>query len=252
LTIPLVLAATFFVMSLMGIDLHRISLGALIIALGLLVDDAMITIEMMVSQLEQGVDRIRAASHAYVTTAFPMLTGTLVTVAGFLPIGFARSNVGEYCFSLFAVVAIALLVSWVVAVLFAPLIGVALLPKTLEAKAEGPGRMAQRFRPVLLKAMRMKFRTIGATIALFILALIGFSGVQQQFFPASDRPELLVSLTLPQNASIYATQEAVDKFQALLKNDPDIVVYSIYIGQGAPRFILTIDVSLRMIISLRP
>ena len=240
-TIPLVLAIVFAGMQVLDISLQRISLGALIIALGLLVDDAMITIEMMVSQLEQGVSKIRAASHAYVTTAFPMLTGTLVTISGFLPIGFARSGVGEYCFSLFAVVAMALIVSWFVAVLFAPIIGVTLLPATLKKKQEGDSGFAKRFRHVLLYAMRNKYTVIGGTIALLILALIGFRGVQQEFFPASDRPELLVNMTLPQSSSIYATQRAVDEFQTFLKGDADIDHYTVHIGEGAPRFILTID-----------
>src|SRR5262249_12072590 len=150
-TIPLVLAIVFVGIEIAGISLQRISLGALIIALGLLVDDAMITIEMMISQLEKGVDRIKAATHAYVTTAFPMLTGTLVTVVGFVPVGFARSSAGEYCFSLFAVVVIALLVSWVVAVLFTPLIGVTILPATLAKHEEKkPSRAAALFHRVLL------------------------------------------------------------------------------------------------------
>jgi multidrug efflux pump subunit AcrB len=245
ITIPLVLAIVFVGMDLAGISLQRISLGALIIALGLLVDDAMITIEMMMSQLEAGVDRIKAATHAYVTTAFPMLTGTLVTVAGFIPVGFARSNAGEYCFSLFAVVVIALVVSWIVAVLFTPLIGVTLLPAKITRRHDAkPSRAAGLFHWILLRALHAKYWVIGGAIALFALALFGFGFVQQQFFPPSDRPELLVNLTLPQNASIYATQTTVAEFETLLKNDPDIDHYSIYIGQGAVRFILTLDLQL--------
>jgi multidrug efflux pump subunit AcrB len=243
-TIPLVLAIVFVGMELAGISLQRISLGALIIALGLLVDDAMITIEMMMSQLEAGVDRIKAATHAYVTTAFPMLTGTLVTVAGFVPVGFARSNAGEYCFSLFAVVVIALLVSWVVAVLSTPLIGVTLLPATIHRHDAKPSRLAGLFHRVLLGSLRAKYWVIGGAIALFATAVFGFGFVQQQFFPSSDRPELLVDLNLPQNASIYATEAAVTQFETLLKDDPDIDRYSMYIGQGAPRFLLTLDVQL--------
>lgn len=243
-TIPLVLAIVFLGMKLAGISLQRISLGALIIALGLLVDDAMITIEMMVSQLEAGVDRVRAASHAYVTTAFPMLTGTLVTVAGFTPVGFARSSAGEYCFSLFAVVVIALLVSWVVAVVFAPLIGVTLLPAVMRRHAAGPGRLAKLFSRVLLFSLRAKYWVIGGTIVALLLSVIGYSAVQQQFFPSSDRPELIVNLNLPQNVSIYATEGVVDRFEALLKDDPDIDYYSMYVGQGAARFILTLDLQL--------
>ncbi len=242
--IPLVLAIVFVGMDLAGISLQRISLGALIIALGLLVDDAMITIEMMVSQLEAGVDRVRAATHAYVTTAFPMLTGTLVTVAGFVPVGFARSNAGEYCFSLFAVVVIALLVSWVVAVLFAPLIGVTLLPATMHRHDAKPSRLVESYRRILIASLRAKYWVIGGTIAVLAVALFAFGFVQQQFFPSSDRPELMVNLTLPQNASIYATQTAVASFETLLKDDPDIDHYSMYIGQGAVRFILPLDVQL--------
>jgi len=243
-TIPLVLAIVFVGMEIAGISLQRISLGALIIALGLLVDDAMITIEMMISQLEKGVDRIKAATHAYVTTAFPMLTGTLVTVAGFVPVGFARSSAGEYCFSLFAVVVIALLVSWVVAVLFTPLIGVTILPASMSKHDEKPSRMAGLFHRVLLGALRAKYFVIGGAIAVFIAAVFGFGLVQQQFFPSSDRPELMVNMNLPQNASIYATEDAVAQFETLLKDDPDIDHYSMYIGQGAVRFILTLDVQL--------
>jgi multidrug efflux pump len=240
-TIPLVLAIVFLGMEIAGISLQRISLGALIIALGLLVDDAMITVEMMVSQLEAGVDRIKAATHAYVTTAFPMLTGTLVTVVGFVPVGFAKSDAGEYCFSLFAVVTIALLVSWIVAVVFAPLIGVTLLPATLHQSHAEPSRLARLFRRVLLAALRAKYLVIGGTLAVLALSLFAAGFVQQQFFPSSDRPELLVNLNLPQNASIYATRNTVDKFEKLLDGDPDIDRYSTYIGQGAVRFILTLD-----------
>jgi multidrug efflux pump subunit AcrB len=233
-TIPLVLAIVFVGMEIAGISLQRISLGALIIALGLLVDDAMITIEMMVSQLEAGIDRVKAATHAYVTTAFPMLTGTLVTVTGFVPVGFA----------LFAVVVIALLVSWVVAVLFAPLIGVTLLPATMHRHDAKPSRMAGLFHRVLVISLRAKYWVIGGSTLLLALAFVGFGLVQQQFFPSSDRPELLVNLNLPQNASIYATEAAVTQFERLLKDDPEIDHYSMYIGQGAVRFILPLDVQL--------
>jgi multidrug efflux pump subunit AcrB len=201
----------------------------------------MITIEMMVSQLEQGVDRTRAAAHAYVTTAFPMLTGTLVTVAAFTPVGFARSSAGEYCFSLFAVVSIALLISWVVAVLFAPLLGVTLLPARLKKHDKKPSRLADAFHKILMRSLRARKRVIWGTIAALVLAVVGMGFVQQQFFPSSDRPELLVSLTLPQNASIYATRTTAEKFEELLKGDKDISHYSMYVGQGAVRFILTLD-----------
>jgi multidrug efflux pump subunit AcrB len=246
-SIPLVLGMVFLYMDSSGISLQRISLGALIIALGLLVDDAMITIEMMVSQLEQGVDREHAATHAWVTTAFPMLTGTLVTVAGFVPIGFAQSGAGEYCYSLFAVIAVALLASWIVAVLFAPVIGVTILPKTIRAHGDGhgePGRFMRMFRAALVFCMRARWLVIAVTLALFAASLYGYRFIQQQFFPASDRPELVVDLTLPQDASIYATKHEVERFEALLKGDPNIERFSFYVGQGAVRFYLPLNVQL--------
>src|SRR5262252_6816919 len=246
-SIPLVLGMVFVYMESSGISLQRISLGALIIALGLLVDDAMITIEMMVSQLEAGVDREHAATHAWVTTAFPMLTGTLVTVAGFVPIGFAKSGAGEYCYSLFAVIAVALLASWIVAVLFAPVIGVTILPKTMKRHDEGhagPGRLMRLFRAALLFCMRARWLVIAATVGLFAASLYGYGFIQQQFFPASDRPELVVDLSLPQDSSIYATEHQVERFEALLKDDPNIDRYSLYIGQGAVRFYLPLNVQL--------
>ena len=246
-SIPLVLGMVFAYMEYSGISLQRISLGALIIALGLLVDDAMITIEMMVSQLEAGVDREHAATHAWVTTAFPMLTGTLVTVAGFVPIGFAQSGAGEYCYSLFAVIAVALLASWIVAVLFAPVIGVTILPKTMRPHGGGhgePGRFMRAFRSALVFCMRARWLIIAVTLGLFAGALYGYGFIQQQFFPASDRPELLVDLTLPQDASIYATEREVERFEKLLTGDPNIERYSFYVGQGAVRFYLPLNVQL--------
>ena len=241
ITIPLVLAATFVVLLVMGVTLQRISLGALIIALGLLVDDAMITVEMMVSRLEHGDTRTQAATFAYKSTAFPMLTGTLVTVAGFLPIGFNGSAAGEYTYSLFVVITASLLVSWVVAVLFAPLIGVLLLPKTLRHKSERPGRMIGAFRAFLVAAMRWRWITVGATVACLGLSVYGMRFVQQQFFPSSDRPEVLVDLTLPQMSSIGETRRQMDRFEARLKGDPDIVKWSSYVGEGAIRFYLPLD-----------
>jgi multidrug efflux pump subunit AcrB len=246
-SIPLVLGMVFVYMESSGISLQRISLGALIISLGLLVDDAMITIEMMVSQLEAGVDLEHSATHAWVTTAFPMLTGTLVTVAGFVPIGFAKSGAGEYCYSLFAVIAVALLASWIVAVMFAPVIGVTILPKTMKSHGDGhgePGRFMKIFRAVLVFCMRARWLIIAVTIALFVLSLYGYGFIQQQFFPASDRPELVVDLTLPQDASIYATEHEVERFEKLLEGDPNIERYSFYVGQGAVRFYLPLNVQL--------
>ncbi|MEE7478152.1 efflux RND transporter permease subunit [Methylobacterium hispanicum] len=249
LSIPLVLAITFVVMQVMDVTLQRISLGALIIALGLLVDDAMITVEMMVARLELGESLRKAATYAYTSTAFPMLTGTLVTVAGFLPIGFNGSSAGEYTYSLFVVIAASLLVSWIVAVLFAPLIGVTLLPKTMKTHAspEGhagappPGRLAGAFLAVLRVAMRFRWTTVAICVALMGVALFGMTHVQQQFFPASDRTEILVDMTLPQNATITETKSQMDRFEERLKGDPDIERWSSYVGQGAVRFYLPLD-----------
>jgi multidrug efflux pump subunit AcrB len=244
-SIPLVLAAVFVGMEFAGIDLQRVSLGALIIALGLLVDDAMITVEMMVTQLEAGAEKAKAATFAYTSTAFPMLTGTLVTVAGFVPIGFAKSAAGEYTFSLFAVVALALIVSWIVAVLFAPLIGMTILHDKMKQTAEAePGRILRGFRRTLTAAMRAKWLTIGLTLTALAASIFGMRFVPQQFFPASDRPELLVDLKLSQASSIYATQKVVADFEELLKGDSDIDHWSTYVGQGAVRFYLPLDVQL--------
>ncbi len=244
LAIPLVLAAVFVAMEFFGIDLQRISLGALIIALGLLVDDAMITVETMVTRLEHGDDKEHAATFAYTSTAFPMLTGTLVTVAGFVPIGFAHSAAGEYTFSIFAVVAIALIASWVVAVLFAPLLGVWILKKPKAVHSEEPGPIMRTFRRFLVLAMRARWVTVLVTLGLFGAALYGMRLVPQQFFPSSDRPELLVDLQLPENASIYATRELSARLDKLLKGDQDVDHWSTYVGQGAVRFYLPLNVQL--------
>ena len=244
LSIPLVLAVVFVVMSVTGIDLQRISLGALIIALGLLVDDAMITVESMVTRLERGDDKEHAATFAYTSTAFPMLTGTLVTVAGFVPIGFAHSAAGEYTFSIFAVVAIALLASWVVAVVFAPLLGIWVLKKPKVAHSEEPGPIMRAFRRLLVLALRGRWVTLLVTLALCGVSVAGMRFVPQQFFPSSDRPELLVDLQLPENASIYATRDVSARFDALLKGDPDVDHWSTYVGQGAVRFYLPLNVQL--------
>jgi multidrug efflux pump len=244
ISIPLVLATVFMAMKFFGIDLQRISLGALIIALGLLVDDAMITIEAMVTRLERGDEKEQAGIFAYASTALPRLTGTLVTVAGFVPIGFARSAAGEYTFSIFAVVAIALIASWCVAALFAPLLGVWILKKPKAAHSEEPGPIMRTFRRFLALAMRARWVTIVLTLAVFGAALYGMRFVPQQFFPASDRPELLVDLQLPENASIYATQEISGQVDKLLKNDQDVDHWSTYVGQGAVRFYLPLNVQL--------
>ncbi|MDD1506239.1 efflux RND transporter permease subunit [Pseudomonas sp. CNPSo 3701] len=244
-SIPLVLAMVFMFMEYSGITMQRISLGALIIALGLMVDDAMITVEVMVTRLEKGDSLHDAGTFAYTSTAFPMLTGTLVTVAGFVPIGLNSSSAGEYTFTLFAVIAVALLLSWLVAVVFAPVIAVHILPKRLQAKEKGPGRIARAFDSGLLLAMRHRWWTIGLTIALFAASLAGMTMVQSQFFPASDRPELLVDLNLPQNASINETRAQVDRLEATLEGDEDIARWSTYIGQGALRFYLPLDQQLQ-------
>ena len=241
IAIPLVLAITFVVMKLTGISLQRISLGALIIGLGLLVDDAMIAVEMMITKLEEGYDKITAATFAYTSTAFPMLTGTLVTIAGFIPVGFAASSAGEYTFTLFAVVAVALVASWVVAVLFTPLTGVFILSDKLKGHGHEPSRFARAFHAVLDRVLRMKYAVIAATAGLFVAALLGMQLVQQQFFPSSDRPELLVDVTLPQGSSINATRKVVDDLEAILKTDPDIEHWSFYVGSGAIRFYLPLD-----------
>src|SRR5262249_12755505 len=243
-SIPLVLAIVFVIMDIARIDLQRVSLGALIIALGLLGDDAMITVESMVTKLEQGWDKARAATFAYTSTAFPMLTGTLVTVAGFVPIGFARSAAGEYTFSIFAVVAIALIASWFVAVVFAQLIGLTILSEKMGRPPPEPGRVMRMFRRTLVAAMRMRWITVAVTAGLFVLSILAMRLVPQQFFPSSERPELLVDLKLAQNASIYATEQAAMRLDGLLRSDEDIERWSTYIGRGAVRFSLPLDVQL--------
>ena len=249
LSIPLVLAITFLLMRIFGIDLQRISLGALVIALGLLVDDAIIAAEMMVVKMEQGWDRFKAATFAYTSTAFPMLTGTLITAAGFTPVGFAKSAAGEYTFSIFAVVTIALLVSWVVAVVFTPYLGYRLLDaeKLRKYGADHHGDIYdtpfyRRFRALLVWCLRRRWLVIAGTVALFALSLVAFNkSVQKQFFPASARPELLIELWLPQSASLKATEAAAAQVDTLLAGDPAVAAVSSYIGNGAPRFYLPLD-----------
>ena len=242
LSIPLVLAMTFIGMEYAGLNLQRISLGALIIALGLLVDDAMIAIETMVSRMEMGETREKAASFAWTSIAFPMLSGTLVTVAGFLPIGFNNSNAGEYTFSLFVVIAMSLTLSWIVAVLFTPLIGVMILPKSMHKHDARPGFVRRAFSTVLRGAMRFRWITILVTVALFAGSIYAMQFVQQQFFPTSDRPELVVDFTLRHNATIAETRAQMDALEASLAGDPDIDHWSSYVGQSAERFILSYDV----------
>ncbi|MBY5315881.1 AcrB/AcrD/AcrF family protein [Rhizobium leguminosarum] len=243
ISIPLVLAITFVVMEYSGISLQRISLGALIIALGLLVDDAMIAVEMMVARLEAGDDLRKAATHVYTSTAFPMLTGTLVTVAGFIPVGLNNSAAGEFTFTLFVVIAVSLIVSWVVAVLFTPLLGVTILPKTMKSHHEKKGRFASVFSWLLGLAMHWRWVTIILTVGVFGLSIGGMGLVQQQFFPSSDRTELIIDWNLPHNSSIAETNRQMARFEKeMLADNKDIDHWTTYVGQGAPRFILSFDV----------
>ena len=247
LSVPLVLAIVFIVMHALSIDLHRITLGALIIALGLLVDDAIIAVEMMVVKMEQGWDRVRAASFAWDSTAFPMLTGTLVTAIGFLPIGFARSSVGEYAGGIFWVVAIALLASWLVAVVFTPYIGVRLLQNfAAEGARHEPQDIYQTrsyrgLRDTIRWCVDHRGWVVAATIGVFVLSIFGFTHLQQQFFPVSERPELFLQLRLPGGTAFGVTEKTVREAEALLKDDADIRTYTAYVGQGSPRFWLGLN-----------
>jgi multidrug efflux pump subunit AcrB len=243
IAIPLVLAITFVVMAYTGISLQRISLGALIIALGLLVDDAMIAVEMMVARLEVGDPIHKAASYVYTSTAFPMLTGTLVTVAGFIPIGLNSSNAGEFTFTLFVVIAVSLIVSWIVAVLFTPLLGITILPAKIAGHHGKEGRAARLFSHILAVSMRHRWITIGVTVAAFALSLFGMGFVQQQFFPSSDRAELVIDFNLPHNASIVETNAQIARFEReQLQGNPSVEHWSSYVGTGSPRFVLSFDV----------
>jgi multidrug efflux pump subunit AcrB len=240
--VPLTLSTTLVIMLSTGKDLDRITLGALILSLGLLVDDAIIAIETMVVKLEEGWDRIRAASYAWSHTAAPMLAGTLVTIIGLMPVGFAQSSAGEYCRNLFWVVCIALLTSWVVAVTFTPYLGVKLLPNI--PPMEG-GYAAiyettnyQRLRRLIIWSVEHKFLVAGAVVLIFFAAVFGMGLVKQQFFPNSDRPEVLVEVTLPQGSSIETTKASVIKIENWLKPQPEAKIVSSYIGGGAPRFFL--------------
>lgn len=278
-TIPLVLAMTFFVMHYFDIGLHKISLGALVLALGLLVDDAIIAVEMMATKMEQGFDRLRAASFAWESTAFPMLTGTLITAAGFLPIATAASSTGEYTRSLFQVVTIALVVSWIAAVLFIPYLGDKMLPDLFNPQPPKPGSVAARwrarrqqwadrypalanliappqhghdhdpyqrpfyrsFRRFLDACLRRRWWVIAATIALFVFSLMMFRFVPQQFFPDSTRPELMVDIELAEGASLRSTQAQAEKLEKLLSGREGIANYVSYVGTGSPRFYLPLD-----------
>ena len=241
ISVPLVLAGVFVGMKLWGIDLQRISLGAMVIALGLLVDDAIIAVETMVVKLEQGWDRVRAGSFAYTSTAMPMLTGTLVTAAGYLPVGLAQSSTGEYTQDIFRVVGLALVLSWVVAVLFVPLLGATLLPRPA---AHRPGydvyggRAYRGLAHVVGWCVRRRWAVIGLTVLAFGASIAGFTRVPQQFFPASDRLEVLVDMRLPEGASFAATASEVARLEALLAQQPGVTSYAAYTGTGTPRFFL--------------
>ncbi|UXI69025.1 efflux RND transporter permease subunit [Tahibacter amnicola] len=282
LSIPLVLAMTFAAMSYFGIDLHKISLGALVLALGLLVDDAIIAVEMMAVKMEQGYDRVKAAAFAYTSTAFPMLTGTLVTAAGFLPIATAQSGTGEYTRSIFQVVTIALVISWIAAVIFIPYLGYKLLPdmhagarkdpepgtfaariaawrlglvkllprrlrQRLEAEPAGhhddpyASVFYRRFRELVDWCVHRRWLVIGATVGLFVASIVGFGFVQQQFFPDSTRPELMVDMKLTEGSSLQATAEQVEKLENWLSKRPELENYVSYVGTGSPRFYLPLD-----------
>src|ERR1700738_4159291 len=240
-SVPLVLAAVFVLMNVAGLNLDRVTLGSLIIALGLLVDDAIIGVEMMVVKMEQGWNRMRAAAFAWDSTAFPMLTGTLVTAAGFLPIGFANSAVGEYAGGIFWIVAIALVASWFVAVIFTPYIGVKLLPNITVSHNHDPHavyetRVYRILRSMIQWCVEHRVKVVLATVGVFALSIVAFGHVQQQFFPLSERPELFLQLRLPEGTAFGVTEKSVEKAETLLKGDQDISTYTAYVGQGSPRF----------------
>ncbi|WP_424149936.1 efflux RND transporter permease subunit [Selenomonas noxia] len=245
--IPLVLAGTFVFMYLLGIDLHKVSLGALIIALGLLVDDAIIAVEMMSVQLERGMGRFDAACYAFTQTAKPMLTGTLITCAGFIPVAFSKGMASEFCAALFPVIGIALVLSWIVSVMVAPLFGYYLIRVKQNADGEAAhdpyaSRFYRLFRRVLTLFLAHRAVVLIGTAVIFILSLIAFPHIKQTFFPPSLRPELLVRLTLPAGASIQATQAEADRFMVVLNTHTDkIQNYAAYIGQSTPRFVLPVD-----------
>ncbi|WP_018012010.1 efflux RND transporter permease subunit [Sinorhizobium medicae] len=248
IAIPLVLAATFAIMYELGIDLQRISLGALIIALGLLVDDAMIVVEMMERKLEEGLEKIDAASFAYSSTAFPMLTGTLITTAGFIPVGFAQSTAGEYVRSLFYVVGIALVVSWFVAVYFTPWLGYMILKQRHHAGTHHDvfdTRFYRRLRSTVGWAVRHRITVLLMTLAIFMTSLWGFQFIPKNFFPQSSRPEILVDLWLPEGTSIKEVEKQAKALEQRLMDDKDKRFIATYIGEGAPRFFLPLDQQLR-------
>ncbi|WEE77611.1 efflux RND transporter permease subunit [Comamonas testosteroni] len=245
LSVPLVLGITFFIMWRLGINLQRISLGALIIALGLLVDDAIIAVEMMQVKMEEGWDRFKAASFAWTSTAFPMLTGTLITAAGFVPVGFAASSTSEFTGSIFWVVGISLLVSWVVAVLFTPWLGARLLPSVQPQAANGHGdahaRFHRWFSGKIAWCVAHRKTVLVATVAAFVLSLAAFQLVPQQFFPDSPREEILIDVHLEEGASYAATLAETEKVERLLREDERVRDFTAYVGSGSPRFYLALD-----------
>ena len=245
-SVPLVLALVATVMAVMGWSLDRVSLGALIIALGLLVDDAIIAVEMMVVKIEQGWDQVRAATFAYTSTAFPMLTGTLVTVAGFMPVGFAKSISGEYAGGIFWVVGVALVASWFVAVVFTPYLGVKLLPQVMKGHGGDPYArpVYTRLRALLTWCVAHRWWVLGTTALIFGLSAAGMSLVQQQFFPTASRTELIVDLRLREGASFTATEQQVQRLEQVLKADSQVERFTAYTGAGAPRFFLSISADL--------
>ncbi|SIP97375.1 Multidrug efflux pump subunit AcrB [Rhizobium sp. RU33A] len=248
IAIPLVLAATFAVMYELGLDLQRISLGALIIALGLLVDDAMIVVEMMERKLEEGLDKLDAASFAYSSTAFPMLTGTLITTAGFIPVGFAESTAGEYVRSLFYVVGISLVISWFVAVYFTPWLGYMILKQRAHAGSHHDAfdtRFYRRLRATVSWAVEHRIIVIVSTLAIFAVSLWSFQFIPKNFFPQSSRPEILVDMWLPEGTSIKEVEAEARRLEAELLTDPDQRFVATYVGEGAPRFFLPLDQQLR-------
>ena len=245
LCIPLVISGVFLAMEMVGIDLHKVSLGALIISLGLLVDDAIIAVEMMAVKLEEGYDRFKAACYAYTATALPMLTGTLITCAGFIPVGFSKGMAAEFTSALFPVIAIALIISWIVSVMVAPLLGYKLIKvkKQNEKKQDVyQSKFYQLFRRVLTWCLMHKKIVIGSTIVCFGISLFMMKFIKQEFFPPSIRPEIIVELTLPEGSSMTATESEARKFADFLDKEQDMLKnYSYYVGEGAPRFILTTE-----------
>lgn len=245
LTIPLVLAVTFLFMNIFGIGLHKISLGALIVALGLLVDDAIIAVEMMVRKLEEGFSKMEAATFAYTSTAMPMLTGTLITAAGFLPVGLARSTVGEYTFAIFAVTALALVLSWLAAVYFTPYLGYLLL----KTRAPGAGEHHEvfdtpfyaRFRRLVDWCVTWRKLVIAITLVAFALGIYAFKFVEKQFFPDSSRPELMVEMWMPEGTSFAQMEAEAKRFETLMRKDREVESLTTFVGTGAPRFYLPLD-----------